>query len=174
MSHQKWTKLNLACVQEIRMGNIFNDDFRDFIRELNNQQVRYILIGGYSVILHGYSRTTGDMDIWVEKTLENYRKIKRAFQMFGMPVVDMDEEMFLHHPTWDVFTFGVPPTSIDLMTNVKGMDFNTCFEKAIYFEEDGLQIKTIHLNDLLQAKKATARPKDLDDLENLSPKDNGN
>jgi len=58
------------------MGNIFNDDFRDFLKSLNNNKVNYILVGGYSVILHGYSRTTGDMDIWVERTKENYIKIK--------------------------------------------------------------------------------------------------
>ena len=50
------------------MGNIFNKDFRDFIAALNKNEVRYILVGGYSVILHGYSRTTGDMDFWVDRT----------------------------------------------------------------------------------------------------------
>ena len=97
------------------MGNIFNSDFRDFIAALNNNQVRYILVGGYSVILHGYSRTTGDMDLWVERTKENYLKIKDAFEEFGMPVFDMTEENFLHHPNCDVFTFGIPPVAIDLM-----------------------------------------------------------
>ena len=152
------------------MGNIFNDDFRDFIHHLNLHDVRYILVGGYSVILHGYSRTTGDMDIWVDRTLENYQKLKHAFFEFGMPTFDMTADSFMNHPEFDVFTFGVPPTSIDIMTNVKGMEFNTCFEKAIYFEEDGLQIRTIHFNDLIKAKKETSRPKDLDDLENLPPK----
>ncbi len=55
------------------MGNIFNDDFRDFIDCFNKSNVKYILVGGYSVILHGYSRTTGDMDIWVERTKKNYK-----------------------------------------------------------------------------------------------------
>ena len=45
------------------MSNIFNEDFRDFLNALNDAEVKYILIGGFSVILHGYSRTTGDMDI---------------------------------------------------------------------------------------------------------------
>jgi hypothetical protein len=54
------------------MGNIFNQDFRYFISALNQEEVRYILVGGYSVILHGYSRTTGDMDLWVERSSENY------------------------------------------------------------------------------------------------------
>lgn len=150
------------------MGNIFNQDFRDFISEFNKYQVSYILVGGYSVILHGYSRTTGDMDIWVDRTIENYQKIKRAFLSFGMPVFDMTEENFLNHPTWDVFTYGTPPSSIDIMVKVKGLNFDECFKKAITFEDDGLLIKTIHINDLVVAKKTTNRPKDQDDLENLS------
>jgi hypothetical protein len=105
------------------MGNIFNDDFRDFIRQLNHHQVRYILIGGYSVILHGYSRTTGDMDIWVDRTADNYQKIKHAFFDFGMPVFDMTEENFLNHPDWEVFTFGKPPSSIDVMDKSKRTEF---------------------------------------------------
>ena len=149
------------------MGNIFNTDFRDFIAALNHQQVKYILVGGYSVILHGYPRTTGDMDIWVERTEENYVKIKGAFHQFGMPVFDMTQENFLSHPNWDVFTFGTPPVAIDLMVQLKGLDFNSAFEKAVLFEDDGLFIRTIHKNDLIKAKQSANRPKDQDDLANL-------
>ena len=149
------------------MGNIFNDDFKDFIQHLNDQDVRYILVGDYSVILHGYSRTTGDMDIWVDRTSENYKKIKLAFLGFGMPVFDMTEDNFLNHPEWEVFTFGKPPSSIDIMIKVKGLDFNESYDQAVYFEEDGLQIRTIHFNNLINAKKASGRSKDLNDLENL-------
>ena len=151
------------------MGNIFNEDFRDFIQQLNDYNVRYILVGGYSVILHGYSRTTGDMDIWVDRTVENYNRIKLAFLHFGMPVFDMTEENFLRHPDWEVFRFGMPPSTIDLMIKVKGMDFDECFDKAIFFEEDGLKIRTIHFDSLISAKKASGRAKDINDLENLTP-----
>jgi Nucleotidyl transferase of unknown function (DUF2204) len=149
------------------MGNIFNEDFRDFILALNAQQVKYILVGGYSVILHGYSRTTGDMDIWVDRTAENYSRIVLAFHQFGMPVFDMTEDNFLNHPTWDVFTFGTPPVAIDLMVHVKGLDFDTCFSKSVQFEEGDLKIRTIRKEDLILAKKSTGRPKDLDDLDNI-------
>jgi len=149
------------------MGNIFNEDFRDFIQSLNDNKVKYILVGGFSVILHGYSPTTGDIDIWVERTLENYQSIKLAFLHFGMPVFDMTEENFLKHKNWDVFTFGVPPSAIDLMLAVKGLDFNKSFKNAVQFVDDGLKITTIHKDDLISAKKAAGRPKDLDDLENL-------
>ncbi len=149
------------------MANIFHDDFRDFLNALNKAEVRYILVGGYSVVLHGYSRTTGDMDLWVERNAENYHKLKIAFQIFGMPVFDMTEENFLAHPVWDVFTFGTPPVAIDIMVNLEGLDFEATFKKAVYFEDDELKIRTINRNDLIAAKRIAGRAKDINDLENL-------
>lgn len=126
-----------------------------------------MLVGGFSVILHGYPRTTGDMNIWVERTPENYVKLNKAFLQFGMPVFDMTEENFLHHPVWDVFTFGTPPVAIDIMVSIKGCDFSDVYSRSLLFEEDGLQIRTIHKNDLLQAKKNVGRARDEDDIANL-------
>ena len=149
------------------MGYIFNADFRDFIASLNNHGVKYILVGGYSVILHGYSRTTGDMDLWVERSEQNYVNIKNAFEEFGMPVFDMTKENFLHHPIWDVFTFGIPPVAIDLMIKLEGFNFQDVYARAVTFNEDELEIKVIHKNDLIAAKQKAGRSKDLNDLENI-------
>ena len=149
------------------MANIFHEDFRDFLNALNEADVRYILVGGYSVVLHGYSRTTGDMDLWMERTSENYNRLIKAFQIFGMPVFDMTEENFLSHPIWDVFTFGTPPVAIDIMVKLEGLNFEDVFQKAIYFEDDDLKIRTINRNDLIAAKKIAGRAKDINDLENL-------
>ena len=149
------------------MGNIFNEDFTDFLNALNNNRVDYILVGGYSVIIHGYNRTTGDMDIWVRKTLDNYTKLAAAFQEFKMPVFDMSEINFLNNQEMDVFSFGRPPVSIDIMTAVKGVDFEESFSQAILAEVDEITVRVIHINQLVQAKKAASRFKDLDDLDNL-------
>jgi len=149
------------------MANIFNEDFRDFIAALNKNEVRYILVGGFAVILHGYSRTTGDMDIWVDRTSENYLKLKDAFSDFGMPVFDMTQDNFLTHPIWDVFTFGIPPVAIDIMLKVKGLDFDENFRQAVLFEDDNLKIRTLDKNRLIEAKKHSNRPKDIDDIQNL-------
>ncbi len=150
------------------MGNIFNDDFRDFIAQLNANAVKYILIGGYSVILHGYSRTTGDMDILVEKSENNYGNLVDAFRAFGMPVFDMTKENFLKNDAFDVFTYGRPPSSIDIMTSAKGLNFDETFSNSSVHIEDGLKIRLIHVNDLKIAKRASNRAKDIDDLENLN------
>jgi len=153
------------------MADVFNDDFRDFIQALNHNHVEYILVGGYAVILHGYRRVTGDMDIWVNRTKENYSKLIKAFAEFGLPVFDMTESKFLDADTVDVFTFGRPPVSIDIITKLKGVEFSDAFSRALQFDESGLSIRFIHLNNLIQAKKAAGRHKDLDDIEKLTSGD---
>jgi hypothetical protein len=153
------------------MGTIFNDDFRDFIQAMNNHNVEYILVGGYAVILHGYRRVTGDMDIWVNRTKENYSKIAHAFAEFGLPLFDMTEAKFLNIDAADVFSYGRPPVSIDIITKLKGVEFDDAFPQAQVFNEEGLEIRFLHLNNLIEAKKAAGRHKDLDDIEKLTSGD---
>ena len=65
--------------------NTLYPDFQDSIMSLNEQEVKYLLIGGYAVMIHGYHRTTGDIDIWVEQTPDNYKRLVMAFLHFRMP-----------------------------------------------------------------------------------------
>lgn len=147
--------------------NLFNDDFKDFINALNTFEVEYILIGGYSVILHGYSRTTGDLDIWVNKTEVNYRKMEKAFNLFGIPADAIGINRFLNHNDYDVFSFGRSPVSIDIVTEIQGVEFEEAYKAIEKIDVQGLEVNLIHINHLKQTKKATGRFKDLDDLENL-------
>ena len=54
---------------------MLNQDFKEFIKSLNDNSVRYLVVGGYAVALHGYPRYTKDMDVWVEMISENASKI---------------------------------------------------------------------------------------------------
>ena len=69
------------------------------------------------------------MNIWVAQTKENYKKLKRAFNEFGLPVFDMIEQTFLDSEIADVFSFGRPPVSIDILTSLKGVEFKEAFKK---------------------------------------------
>lgn len=149
------------------MGNIFNKDFIEFIDSLNKQNVSYVIVGGMAVILNGYVRTTGDMDIWVKKTPQNYHLIIRAFHDFGLATFDMTEEKFLS-PQYDVWGFGREPVKIELMTAVKGLDFDEAFAQAQFYKESGVAVRFLHINNLIQAKQAAGRYKDMDDIEQLT------
>jgi hypothetical protein len=149
------------------MGNIFNDDFRDFIQSLNTNEVEYILVGGYAVILHGYRRTTGDMDIWVNTTAENLEKLRKAFVDFGLPTNDLTNEKFLNDDSVDVFTYGRAPVSIDIMKTVKGLQFDEAFSSSEIYNESGLQIRFVNSAQLIKAKESSGRHKDMDDIEKL-------
>lgn len=150
--------------------NIFNEDFQDFILLLNRFNVEYILVGGYAVIIRGYSRSTGDMDILVNKTEENFIKLQLAITNFGLPIVAIPKEKFFSND-FDVFSFGKPPYAIEIMTAVKGLDFNYTYKQSTIELVDGIAVRTIHLNQLIEAKKAAGRNKDLNDLENLPNQD---
>lgn len=146
------------------MGNIFNSDFADFISLLELHKVSYILVGGYSVILHGYPRTTGDMDIWVKPSIENYQLLKNAFYEFGMPI--MPQDLFLSQEA-DVFTYGRPPQAIDIMTKCKGLEFEQAYRNSKLVKVDDLTIRLVSYHDLITAKKSAGRYKDMNDLDHL-------
>ncbi|MGK2861427.1 MAG: nucleotidyltransferase [Chitinophagaceae bacterium] len=149
------------------MGYLFNPDFRDFLKALNKHNVDYLLVGGYAVILHGYERVTADLDIWVNPVEKNYNKLKEAFFHFGMPVFDMTLTNFLDTEKWDVFRFGRKPVAIDIMTKVKGLKFDLALKAASLVTVDEIQVRLIHYDHLLTAKKMAGRAKDINDLENL-------
>lgn len=149
------------------MADLFNEDFREFIQSLNDNNVEYILVGGYAVILHGYIRSTADMDVWVHKTKENYQKLKKALQQFQVPVIAQNE--FLGNK-FDVWGFGREPNRIEIMSEIKGVEFGDAYSKCKIYKQNSFSIKFIHLNHLLIAKEAAGRFKDKNDIEQLKKK----
>ena len=146
--------------------DLFNQDFADFIHCLNRNEVEYILVGGYAVIIRGYSRSTGDMDIWVNKTANNFLRLQKAITAFGLPAEAVPEDKFFS-PYFDVFTFGRPPFAIEIMTNLKGVLFSEAYPLSTIERIDEIDVRVIHINQLIQSKKAANRHKDLNDIENL-------
>lgn len=151
------------------MSSIFNEDFLEYIDLLNKYQVEYLLIGGLAVNLHGYRRSTGDMDIWVKPTQENHDKLTHVHAAYRMPMGEMELiDNFLDTEKYDVFRFGGGFFHIDIMTVCKGLDFDNTYKNSIETEVEKIRIKLIHVNSLIRAKKASARYKDLDDIEKLN------
>ena len=149
------------------MLDIFNPDFIDFLELLNKNEVEYLLVGGYAVILHGYIRSTGDMDLWVKKSKDNYLKIKKAYNDFGAPM--FPESHFLETEL-DVWSIGKEPSKIEILTNVHGLEFDESFKNCNWFDLEKIKIPYIYFDDLIKNKLATGRYKDLADVEQLKKK----
>ena len=144
---------------------LLKTDFKEFLRLLNDHEVRYLLVGGYAVAYHGYPRATADMDIWVETVPENAEKMVIVLKKFGFNVPDLSPELFMKEN--QIIRMGVPPIRIEVITSASGVKFNECWENRITEVIEGEKVNIIDLIRLKINKKASGRHKDLNDLENL-------
>lgn len=101
-------------------------DFSEFLRLLNANEVRYLLVGGYAVGYHGYVRATADMDILVARDEENAQRLVDILQEFGFGVEDLSPELFLEEER--VIRMGVPPVRIEILISISGVEFDECYE----------------------------------------------
>ncbi len=144
---------------------MLNQSFREFIESLNYNQVRYLVIGGYAVALHGHPRYTKDMDVWIEMSAENAIKVIKALEQFGLGSLGLQVSDFMEPE--QVIQLGYPPVRIDLITTPSGVEFETCYVSKVEVEMEGVVVNFIDLENLKKNKRATGRLQDLADLENL-------
>ena len=141
-------------------------DLREFIELLNSHDVKYLIVGGYAVAYHGYPRTTGDIDFFVELSEENARKLTAVLDQFGFAGMGLTEKDFLDPGS--IIQLGYPPNRIDLVTSISGVAFTSAWEHRVCDQREGLAMVFIDKQTLLANKKAAGRPKDLADLDALS------
>lgn len=143
-----------------------NEDFREFLRCLNDAGVEYLLIGGHAVAYHGYVRPTTDMDVWIALDRANAERAVNAIRkFFGAEMKGLSAEWFLNPE--NVSRFGVRPFLIEILTKIDGADFKVAFARHIETEINGVRTNVIALDDLKANKRASGRNKDLADLDNL-------
>ncbi len=140
-------------------------DFREFLRLLNEYDVKYLLIGGYAVGYHGYVRSTGDIDVWISTDAENAHRTAEALTEFGFGVADLSAEQ-LTKPD-QIIRMGVQPMQIEIQTSISGVTFEECYASRVEAEWDDLRIPIISLDHLRENKRASGRLKDLADLAHL-------
>ncbi|WP_103666526.1 DUF6036 family nucleotidyltransferase [Pseudanabaena sp. BC1403] len=144
---------------------MLNQDFKEFIQLLNDNQVNYLVIGGYAVAIHGHPRYTKDIDIWIEISEENSQRVITALTEFGFGSLGLTAQDF--QEPHQIIQLGYPPNRIDLITSPDGIDFQTCYESKIEVMLDDIAVKFIDLDNLKRNKLASGRLQDLADLENL-------
>ncbi len=142
------------------------EDFKEFLKLLNSNNVKYLVIGGYAVGYHGYPRATVDMDIWIAIDEENVKKTILVIKEFGFNDPALTSEVFLKQKK--IVRMGMPPIRIEILSDIDGVNFKDSFNKKIVDEIDGIKVNLIDLQSLKINKKASGRLKDLSDLEYLS------
>lgn len=145
-----------------------NQQIIDIWKYFFHYNVRYITIGGFAVNLYGYNRSTGDIDIYLEDTKENRINLRNAFIKIGLGDFDSIETIdFIPGSTDFTLSYGL---RLDIMTSVKGLEdksFDDLLESATVVMIDEIPVKFIDYDNLIIAKKATNRPKDILDIEEL-------
>jgi hypothetical protein len=133
---------------------------------LNN--VKYLTIGGFAVSIYGYGRNTGDIDIYIEDSIENRENLRVALKQLGIGDFENIKTMqFI--PGWTDITLNFN-LRLDIMTSVKGLEdttFEQLLEKAYIKEISGVPIYFLDYENLIKAKKAANREKDLLDIAEL-------
>ena len=143
-----------------------NSDFKELLQCFARHRVRYLVIGGYAVIHYAQPRFTKDLDLWLEPSVHNARKVAAAFQEFGIPLIEITEADLAKPGTQ--FMLGRSPVMFDFLTSCPPLEFTLCWEHRKRVRHDFGTINYLSLEDLRTAKSHADRPQDRIDLEELS------
>lgn len=147
--------------------DLMDENLLNFWKSLNHFGVNYIMVGGVAVNLHGYSRTTKDIDIWIKDIKENRRQLGLAFAQFGYDEINLEDFQFI--PGWTDFYIG-SGIRLDILIELVGLEgysFDECLNIASIAEIENIPVPFLQINQLIANKKAVNRPKDQIDVMEL-------
>ncbi len=143
-----------------------NSDFSDLLSLFNANRVRYLVIGGYAVIQYGEPRFTKDLDLWISTDAGNASAVYQALKQFGAPLAGLTEADFSQEGYF--YQMGVPPVRVDILMGIPGGDFEQAWQARNEVDFGGLVVSFISKKDLIETKRASGRPQDLLDANQLS------
>lgn len=143
-----------------------NSDFTELLKIFNDNQVRYLVIGGYAVIQYAEPRYTKDLDLWISTDPTNAAAVYQALRAFGAPLANLTVDDFGEEGYF--YQMGVPPVRVDILMGIPGVVFEAAWQQRVEIDFDGLAVAFIAKADLIAAKLAAGRPQDLLDANALS------
>jgi hypothetical protein len=142
-----------------------NRDFAEMLSALSEAGAEFLIVGAHALAAHGTPRATGDLDIWVNPTSDNARRVMAALGAFGAPLADLTIDDLIKPDT--VFQIGVVPCRVDILTGISGVLFADAWTRRMTVDIDGLHVPVLGRSDFKVNKRASGRPKDLLDIELL-------
>jgi predicted nucleotidyltransferase len=144
---------------------MLNNHYKDILSILSERKVKFLLVGAYALAVHGYPRSTMDIDIFVMPNAENALLVLKALDDFGAPIGDLSADDLQKEGL--IFQIGVAPCRIDILTSIDGLKFEDAFARSELLEIEGIPVHVLSIPDLIINKRATGRTKDLADAEML-------
>jgi len=147
--------------------DVFDKDLLLFWKLLTDNQVAYIMVGGFAVAMHGYARSTEDVDIWIKDDVENRANLGKTMAAYGYGELSWEDIQFV--PGWKNFDIG-NGIVLDIIIGMKGLEgysFDESLQKATIATIEQIQVPFLHINQLIANKKAVNRPKDQIDVMEL-------
>jgi hypothetical protein len=139
-------------------------DSGDLLRicaSLNKAGARYIVIGGMAMVLHGFNRGTEDIDLLVDRTVENIARLREALSILPDNAVREVKDT-------DVEEYGVVRVAdevvVDLMGSACGIDFETAETEIDWREIEGVKIPFASAALLLKTKNTVRQKDEIDRL----------
>jgi len=140
-------------------------DFEELLQLLEDNSVRYMIVGGYAVAFHGFPRLTKDIDFYFDCSNDNVKNIISSLVEFGFPEKDLNFDMFTSEG--NIITFGVEPVRVDFLNQISGVDFEEAWNSKVRGRYGNVQVNFIGRTQLIKNKTSTDRPKDKLDAEEL-------
>lgn len=147
------------------------EDLHDLLKAFTDHEVRFLIVGGYALAVHGHPRATGDLDVWIDCSPTNAARAYEALRVFGAPLHELTPEDLTIPGT--VYQIGLPPVRIDVLTHITGVDFETAWRDRQDTPVDDLVVPVIGRAALLDNKRALGRTRDLADIELLEADERG-
>ena len=142
-----------------------HDDWQEFLSLLISHKVKFLLIGGHALALFAAPRMTEDLDIFIERSPANIRRVRAVIAEFGFGDAAPDHSL-LAEP-YRVFMIGVKPFRIDILNTISGVSFAKAWKSRVRLQSAAGAMYAISKRDLIANKRAAGRPKDIADLTTL-------
>ncbi len=140
-------------------------DFIDFVALCNKYEVKYLVIGGYAVSIHGYPRATKDFDVCIKISNDNSSKMVHVINDFGFASLKLVKKDFLKQDF--VTQLGHEPVRIDILNDLDGVPFDDAWDNRRVVNFEGCNINFIGYAELLIVKQKAGRPQDIADIDKL-------
>jgi hypothetical protein len=137
-------------------------EWREFIGLLCSHRARFLVVGAHALAAHGRPRATQDIDILVEPTRANARRVCSALADFGFAALAKELDAFATPDR--MATLGKPPLRIDVMTSISGVSFHQAWRGRVTATFDGIEVGFLGRAEFVRNKTAAGRPKDLLDI----------